>query len=197
MAQTIRDYFEQRAAGWDAMMPPDFVERLRAFAAPLAEHIRTDGALLEIGTGTGAFLPALREIAPRARIVSLDLARAMLQQARQRFPDAALAQADAHALPLRAQAFDRVICHNSFPHFADQPRALHEIRRVLRSGGRLLILHNDGRDFINALHAQLGAPIHHDVLPDTTTMRAMLIQAGYRDIDIDDAPNHYIAQGRA
>ncbi len=199
MTNLIRDYFESRAPGWDSRMPAHLDETLRQLVAVFAAEFGAAQAILEIGTGTGALIPCLLERAPAARLVSLDLARAMLRQASQRCPGARLVQGDVHTLPFSsaaARSFDLVVCHNSFPHFADKPRALAEMRRVLRPGGQVLILHNNSRERVNAIHSQAGAPIAHDQLPSGGEMRALLIEAEYRAVWVEDAADHYLAGGQ-
>jgi ubiquinone/menaquinone biosynthesis C-methylase UbiE len=125
-----RAFFEDLAARWDAQQPPDRHEVLQRLLAPFAAELGAAQAILEVGSGTGALIPCLRERASAARLVSIDLAHAMLWRARRRCPDAALVQADVHRLPFIQQmgAFDLVVCHNSFPHFADKSTALCELR---------------------------------------------------------------------
>ncbi len=199
MTNAIRDYFESRAPTWDGMMPDRLDESLRRMLARVDGSVAAAGTLLEIGTGTGALIPHLRASAPGARLVSIDLAHGMLLQARTRCPDARLVEADAHHLPFAAgerARFDVVVCHNSFPHFADRPRALAEIRRVLRPGGQLFILHNNPRERVNAIHAQAGGPIANDLLPPGDVLRHLLLRSGYTDVWVSDSGEHYLAGAR-
>jgi ubiquinone/menaquinone biosynthesis C-methylase UbiE len=197
MNDAVRQFFEDHAPTWDNRMPADIDAILRAFAAPLADAFDTAHTILEIGTGTGAFVPVLREYTPHAQLISIDFAHAMLQGARRRCPAATFAQADVHHLPFAAGSFDLVICHNSFPHFADKPQALGEIGRVLQHGGQVMILHNNSRAFVNQIHTSAGAPIHHDLLPPGGTMAAWLTGVGFHQVRVDDAPTHYIATATA
>ncbi|MDW8067736.1 MAG: methyltransferase domain-containing protein [Anaerolineae bacterium] len=190
-----RAFFERLAEEWDAQQPPDREERLRWLLAPFREHLRDARAVLEIGTGTGALIPIIREIAPAALIVSVDLAYSMLWQARRRCPNAWLAQADAHRPPFPAGAFDRVVCHNVFPHFRDKPAALAELARVLRPGGLLLILHDRSREEVNAIHRSVGSPIGNDLLPTGAELSLLLTQAGFRNAEVEDGLNNYWAIG--
>jgi demethylmenaquinone methyltransferase/2-methoxy-6-polyprenyl-1,4-benzoquinol methylase len=177
-------------------MPDNLTAILRGFAAPFAGDFAGAQTILEIGTGTGAFIPVLQELAPATWLVSTDLAGAMLGKARLRCPDSCLAQVDTHQLPFSVSSFGLVTCHNSFPHFADKPRALREILRVLRPGGQLLILHNNSREFVNAIHTRAGAPIDVDLLPPGDEMARLLAGAGFTGVQVDDAPTHYVARGR-
>lgn len=196
----LRAFFEDLAERWDAQQPPNRQEVLRRLLAPFVAEMDAAQAILEVGSGTGALIPCLRERAPAARLVSIDLTHAMLQRARRRCPDAALVQADVHwlpfALPGGVAAFDLAVCHNSFPHFADKPSALHELARVLAPGGRLLILHDLSRKQVNAIHSGAGAPIQHDLLPPGEETRRMLLRAGFSNVWVEDTPAHYLASGQ-
>jgi ubiquinone/menaquinone biosynthesis C-methylase UbiE len=197
MTNAIRDYFESRAPTWNSMMPDHLDETLRRMVTPFAETFRAARVLLEIGTGTGALIPHLVNCAPNTRLVSIDLAHGMLLQVRGRCPDARLVEADAHRLPFASGEqswFDVVVCHNSFPHFADRSGALGEIRRVLRPGGQLFILHNNPRERVNAIHSQAGGPVARDLLPPGEDLHQMLVQVGYINVWVDDTDEHYLAR---
>ena len=98
------------------------------------------GRVLEIGGGTGANLP---HYAPGVELTVTEPDEPMLKRLRQRVeaeaPETEVVQAPAEALPFEDGSFDTavstlVLCG------VDQPRALGELRRVLRPGGRLLFL---------------------------------------------------------
>jgi len=197
----LRTYFEALAERWDGFQPSDRGEVLRQLLAPFASLLATSGAILEVGTGTGALIPYLRERAPVASLVSIDLAGEMVQRARQRCPDAAVVQADAQRLPFALAApahagFDLVVCHNSFPHFAAKSAALLDLARVLRPGGHLLILHDLSREKVNAIHSGAGEPIQNDLLPPGAETRQMLVEAGFTGVLVEDTDERYIVAGR-
>lgn len=191
-----RAFFERLAEEWDAQQPPDREERLRRLLEPSGDLLRQAQAVLEVGTGTGALIPLLRESAPTACRVSVDLAYGMLRRARQRSPEAWLVQADAHRLPFPPAAFDRVICHNTFPHFRNKPAALAELARVLGPGGYLLILHDLGRDQVNAIHQGVGGVIGNDLLPSGDELAHLLQAAGFSPLEIEDSAERYRAVGQ-
>jgi ubiquinone/menaquinone biosynthesis C-methylase UbiE len=196
----LRAFFESLADSWDARQPPDRVEILRRLLTPFEAILREARTILEIGTGTGALIPRLREKAPTARLVSVDLAHAMLDRAQQRCPDARLVQADSHALPFPsafagAGPFDLLVCHNSFPHFADSLAALGEMSRVLQRGGHLLIMHDLSRERVNAIHRSSGKAIQNDLLPPGEELYRMLVDVGFSAVDVQDTASHYVAVG--
>jgi ubiquinone/menaquinone biosynthesis C-methylase UbiE len=105
-----------------------------------------DGPLsvLDVGCGTGVFAARIRAAVPRSRVWGLDLVSAMLSQGRARWrsdPEhIAAVQGDSEQLPFPAGAFDVVTCANSFHHYPHQDRAVAEMYRVLKPGGRLFLV---------------------------------------------------------
>jgi SAM-dependent methyltransferase len=98
---------------------------------------------LDVGAGVGATGLALAERG--ARVVALDLTPAMLAAARAQAEARGLANfetrlGDAAALPFPSDAFDLVSCRVCAHHFARPLEALREMARVLRPGGRLLLV---------------------------------------------------------
>ncbi len=89
-----------------------------------------------------------------------------------------------------------MICHNSFPHFSNKQRALVSIHRVVRPGGQLLIVHNSSRAFVNAVHQRIGGPLEHDQVLPGDEMTRLLIETGWTDVRVNDAPMSYTATGR-
>ncbi|HEY4116342.1 MAG TPA: methyltransferase domain-containing protein [Byssovorax sp.] len=114
--------------------------------APLAALVAALGAgaelrALDVACGTGNYLAAQRAAyGDRVRWTGADASEAMLARAREKAPAASLHVARAEALPFEDGAFDYVVSSFAFHHFEDKPRALDELRRVLRKGGTLRIL---------------------------------------------------------
>jgi ubiquinone/menaquinone biosynthesis C-methylase UbiE len=89
---------------------------------------------LDLCCGHGNVSEAL--VSRGCHVVGVDFSPAMLALARERVPAATLMEADAQHLPFEDAKFDVVVSNFGMPHVPDQPRALSEVRRVLRPGGR-------------------------------------------------------------
>jgi SAM-dependent methyltransferase len=142
-AESAAAYFRANAAQWGTIrslyVDESEVERALLDLIP-ADETRQ---LLDIGTGTGRMLEIL---APRAEhAVGIDSSREMLTIARVNLERAGLSnclirQGDMYQLPLPGASFDTVVIHQVL-HYADRPaEAIREAARVLRPGGRLVIV---------------------------------------------------------
>ena len=119
-----------------------FMEELYRWRCDMSEPFD----LLDIGSGTGtwAAMVAGSPLAAR-RIVGLDYSRQMCTVAHRKaceIPDGApgFLNGDAEHLPFADRSFDVVTCGNSFHHYPHQAEAVREMHRVLRPGGRLMII---------------------------------------------------------
>jgi ubiquinone/menaquinone biosynthesis C-methylase UbiE len=132
-------YWDKKSRNYDKEMK--FFDRhlfgdARAWACGQAT-----GEVLEVAVGTGLNLEAYpRDVA----LTGIDLSDAMLDIARSRATKvgrtATLQQADAHELPFDDASFDTVVCTFGLCAIPDHTRAIAEMTRVLRPGGRLILV---------------------------------------------------------
>ena len=103
--------------------------------------------VLDLATGSGDVAFALRTVLPRdAEIIGLDFCQPMLDQAERKAkergapPNLHFSQGDCLALPFDDESFDAVTIAFGLRNLEDRSRGLREMLRVLRPGGRLLVL---------------------------------------------------------
>lgn len=114
--------------------PPEVVEWLRS-ALGLGSGVR----VLDLGAGTGKFLPSL--LATGADVVAVEPVAAMREELTEAFPHVAALEGSAQSIPLPDASVDAVVCAQAFHWFVDAT-ALAEIRRVLKPGGTLGLIWN-------------------------------------------------------
>jgi len=189
----LREYFNQKAAVWDETVAEKDTAKLERMAKRL--NLKSGSTALDVGTGTGVFLPfILEKIGNNGRIVALDIAEEMLTRAQSKGYTGNIDYlcADVMDIPLDNETFDAVVCYSSFPHFQDKPRALAELCRVIKRGGRLSICHTKSRVEINNIHSHIDA-VCNDTIPGTDEVRSMLSAAGFTEILVNDKSTSYFA----
>lgn len=133
----IRTSFEQAAS--DEEHFPSTIDPRIYHVQLIARHFGDmNGKLaLDAGCGKGRFARVLQDQNPQARIVALDLALAMLQHAK---PPLAPVCGTLTQYPFRDNSFDFVYATESLEHAVDIDAAVAELTRVLKPGGRLVII---------------------------------------------------------
>jgi ubiquinone/menaquinone biosynthesis C-methylase UbiE len=191
----IRSYFNGMAAIWDENIAEKDTGKLNSMVERL--HIIQGSAVLDIGSGTGVFIPYLMDrIGETGSLVALDFAEEMLICCKTKHcsRDIDYLHADVMLLPLGEQSFDVIVCYSCFPHFSDKVRALSEMYRVLKKQGHVHICHTSSRDQINTIHRGIPA-VSNDLMPDQDEMRFIMASAGFSDIEIHDSSDSYLASG--
>jgi ubiquinone/menaquinone biosynthesis C-methylase UbiE len=147
-----------------------------------------DRRILDIGCGTCAFAARVLDRFPKSHVCGIDLSEGMLQRCRKRRLAAEgrlhLVQADSERLPFKDDVFDAVTCAHSFHHYPHQERAIAEMHRVLRPGGKLLIIDGDrdrtwGHLLFEVLVVSIEGPVRHRT---SREFRDLYQEAGFASI---------------
>jgi demethylmenaquinone methyltransferase/2-methoxy-6-polyprenyl-1,4-benzoquinol methylase len=124
----------------NAVMTAGMDVRWRERAADLAELSAGDRAL-DVATGTGDLAIELeRRVRPGGEVIGLDFSDAMLAIARTKAPGVSFAHASALELPYPDDSFDAATVGFGARNFSDLDRGLAEMARVVRPGGRVVVL---------------------------------------------------------
>ncbi len=134
-----QEFFASAAGQWDRLRSELFGARPELFA--LLGLLDPSSVVADLGCGTGQLAEA---VAPFVRrVIAVDESAAMLRAARTRLrgvPNAEVRHGTLEALPVDARSVHLAVMSLVLPYVAVPARALAEARRVLRPGGRLLIV---------------------------------------------------------
>ena len=175
-------------------------QRWRRRAVSLAE-IRRDDVVLDLGCGTGDL--AEMAAATGARVIGVDPSAGMLGAMQQRCVPALPLRADASCLPIRDASASVILSGFALRNFASIEAVFADMTRVLRPGGRIVLLEVDEPTFpplrwLHALHFRTVVPAIGRLLSDAeayrylpestvylppeTEMRALMTRMGWCDI---------------
>ena len=164
----------------------------------LAEaDFRSGLAVLEPGCGTGRLTEVLADaVVPGGRIEALEISPRMVEVCRRRL--ARRTNVVVHYTALEeyqgsAESFDRIICHQVFPHFDDKPAALAQLAKLLRPSGLLVVVHFINAVEINDVHRKAGTIVEGDLMPPREEMRRLFRGAGLAiDMHVDDTLGYFL-----
>ncbi|HEX8744611.1 MAG TPA: bifunctional demethylmenaquinone methyltransferase/2-methoxy-6-polyprenyl-1,4-benzoquinol methylase UbiE [Thermoleophilaceae bacterium] len=141
--EQVRAMFDRIARVYDpinSVMTAGLHQRWRERAADMAGLGAGDRAL-DVATGTGDLALALSErVGPEGEVVGSDFSEAMLELARRKAPSLRFESANALDLPYEDDSFDAATVGFGARNFSDLPRGLREMTRVVRPGGRVVVL---------------------------------------------------------
>jgi ubiquinone/menaquinone biosynthesis C-methylase UbiE len=133
-------YFDQRSAtyenSWEQWF---FFDRIHKTLLNMIEKEYRPEVVLDVGCGTGRLLRKVKERWPSVQLIGVDAAAGMIENARKLMPYAIFYVSKAESLPLADASVDLAFSTASYHHWEDKKKALSEIRRVLRVGGRFFL----------------------------------------------------------
>ncbi|MGB5580512.1 MAG: bifunctional demethylmenaquinone methyltransferase/2-methoxy-6-polyprenyl-1,4-benzoquinol methylase UbiE [Woeseia sp.] len=148
-ARRVRGVFDSVASRYDVMndLMSGGMHRLwKRFTIDQAA-VRRGQRVLDLAGGTGDLALAFaRQVGASGQVVLADINANMLQEGRRRLVDAgiagnlAIAQVDAEQLPFAANSFDCITIAFGLRNVTNKERALASMHRVLKPGGKLLVL---------------------------------------------------------
>ncbi len=147
MSATIQDMFSRIAGTYDqANHQLSFNKDIQWRKESVKQLLKggfVPNKVLDLCAGTGDFALAVKEQVPKAQVILADFAKPMLQLAKGKIGSKEgfnLLEADALKLPFQDMAFDAVVCGFGVRNLDSAEAGLKEIARVLKTGGRAVIL---------------------------------------------------------
>ncbi|HZZ37584.1 MAG TPA: class I SAM-dependent methyltransferase [Acidobacteriaceae bacterium] len=130
-------------AQWYAKTTGKSMQEFQKLAQRIARELPEGGRVLEVAPGPGYFCIELAKLGPYA-VTGVDLSQAMVEIARKKAAEAGVKaefqQGNSANLPFARESFDFLVCRAAFKNFAQPVKALQEMHRVLKPGGRALVI---------------------------------------------------------
>jgi ubiquinone/menaquinone biosynthesis C-methylase UbiE len=171
-------------AKWYARNTAKSVNEFAADARRVAAVVPSPARVLEVAPGPGYFAIELAKLGDY-QITGLDISKSFVEMARRNAAQANVAVdfrlGSASAMPLENDHFDFLFCRAAFKNFSEPLRALQEMQRVLRPGGRALIIdlrRDASLDGINEAVAGMGLDLWNAWFT-RMAFRFMLIKRAY------------------
>lgn len=211
-ARRVRGVFDSVASKYDIMNDLMSMGLHRAWKAytVMVANLKPGDKVLDIAGGTGDMAMAFADkVGPRGQVVHTDINLAMLRQGRERLIDKGVllptTVCDAEHLPFPDEAFDLVCVAFGLRNMTHKDRALTEMARVLKPGGKLLVLEfskvapplTKAYDWYSfEVLPRLGKMVAGDdasyrylaesirMHPDQQTLKALMQESGFAHVDI-------------
>ena len=191
VAEHQRRRFNELVDVFDRPQPPEVMARLREVVA--SAELRPGAVVLDVGTGAGVLTPLIQSHHPSA-VLACDVAEKMLQRVQHKYPAVRTFHTDIVSLALASTSLDAVFMNGMYGNIADKPAACGNAARMLRSGGRLVVSHPEGRAFVDQLRAT--SDLFIESLPTKEEFEVLLEPLGLKVIAYRDQPKLYLMLAR-
>jgi ubiquinone/menaquinone biosynthesis C-methylase UbiE len=181
---------EGPVAKWYASLTRKSLDEFRTLARRVAEEIPPGSRVLEVAPGPGYFAIELAKLGDY-RITGLDISETFVRIAQRNAANAKVdvdfRHGNASGMPFKSESFDFLLCRAAFKNFAEPLQALREMHRVLRTGGRALIIdlrRDTSKESISQAvdDVNLGAV---NAIITKLTFRFMLLKRAYTKDEIE------------
>lgn len=198
-APSAEEQFDEKASRQleAVYLTPDVIEQRERVVALLAPQ--TGERALDIGCGPGLTTEGLAHaVGVSGAVLGIDIAQPMLSIAARRcaeLPQVRFERCDVNALPIPEMAFDVALASQVYEYVADIDGALRELARVIRPGGRVVLVDTDWESAVWAsgddarMRRVLEAwneHIPHPQLP--RTLKRRMEAAGFRNVEVAIVP---------
>ena len=186
-------HIELNEAKWDGWVDSLDKKGLRSYYLRLGQrdvisllNIKEGMSILDIGCGTGwALGQAASLIENKGLFYGVDLSDKMIERAKENFKTKEyfhFIKANSESIPLDNNSFDFIICTNSFHHYFNPEKALKEMYRLLKIGGKVYILDPTADIWIVKIIDKLAILLGHGHVKfySTKEFKKLILGAGFK-----------------
>jgi len=191
IAEHQRCRFNELVDVFDRPQPSEVMARLWEIVA--SAELSPGAVVLDVGTGAGVLIPLIQSYQP-STVLACDVAEKMLQRVQNKHPEVRTYHTDIVSLALASTSVDVIFMNGMYGNIADKPAACGNAERMLRSGGRLVVSHPEGRAFVDQLRAT--SDLFIESLPTKKEFEALLAPLDLKVIAYRDEPKLYLMVAR-
>ncbi|MGB9599914.1 MAG: class I SAM-dependent methyltransferase [Myxococcota bacterium] len=189
------DYFNSIAHNWD-----EFVDDREMLFNTLRRgicsfNIPENSIVVDVGCGTGNLtLILLQHLSNDGKILAVDISEKMIDLAKNKIYDKRVNWfvSPIEKVDIEENSCDYVICYSVWPHIDDTERAILNIKRILKRGGRFIIWHTHGRERINEIHRNIDSVVNKDILLPAKEISHQIKRYGFEIISLEDDNEHFL-----
>jgi ubiquinone/menaquinone biosynthesis C-methylase UbiE len=177
-------------AKWYANLTKKALDDFRALARQVAEQLPPDADVLEVAPGPGYFAIELAKLGDY-RITGLDISETFVEIAKRNAAQSNVQvdfrRGNAAGMPFKSDSFDFLLCRAAFKNFAAPLGALREMHRVLKPGGRALIIDlrkDSSNESVSQAVDEMRLGAVNGILTKAT-FRFMLLKRAYTKSDFE------------
>lgn len=182
-----REYFNNRVGEFDIPQPTPVLDRLKNIVS--SAGLNGGEVVVDIGAGVGVLIPFIRAYSP-SKIIACDLAEKMLERLKIKYPKVNIFHCDVAMLPLKNSSVDVIFLNAMYGNIFDKTLACQNVARMLRRGGRMIVSHPEGSDFVDKL--RYTSPLQIESLPSHKQFKSILNPLGLQVICFKDKPKTYL-----
>lgn len=177
------DFFNNIAKEWDNIIEVND-EKINMLLSKIS--IKDGENILDVGTGTGVLIPFLKSLNPNGNIKGVDISEGMLTVARNKFKNIAnlsFEEIDIEKTSMK-EKYDKIVLYSMFPHLQDKTNAIKVLtENNLKQGGKLIIAHSNGREYLNNMHKKADERVSEDRLIPILNQKKLFEEVGLKVID--------------
>lgn len=185
----VKEFFNTRAEKFNN----NFLDRQNKAKSILDLHLIKGGEkVLDIACGTGVLEDVLLQFGV-GEIVAIDISENMIEYAKQLNTSEKVTFLATDIYSFTGSGFDTAIIYSAYPHLLDKAKLVQKLNKVLKAGGRFIIMHSTGYKSLNEMHSSLNEKLY---LPLKPAKKECKIFESCFDIDvIIDTEERYVISG--